>query len=96
MRVLRDRRDGQPGTDEDRSDGPASHIAWVAETLASMPAALARSISTTQRIEPADVPTVRRLLPSLGERYGLRARLELDEGYVTIWFDRRTAKTVSD
>ncbi len=49
-----------------------------------------------QRIEPADVPTVRRLLPSLGERYGLRARLEHDEGYVTIWFDRRTAKTVSD
>lgn len=61
-----------------------------------MPAALARSISTTRRIEAADLPSVRRLLPSLVERYGLRARLEHDDGYVTIWFDRRAAKTISD
>jgi hypothetical protein len=53
----------------------AVHIAWVAATLAAMPDEMAVSMSTTDRILPADLTTIRRLLPSVAAKYGLRAGL---------------------
>ena len=67
----------------------ATHIAWVAATLAAMPDEMAVSMSTTDRILPADLPTIQRLLPSVAAKYGLRAGLKSENGYVTVWFDRR-------
>jgi hypothetical protein len=94
IKLLRDRSE-PAGVNDRNSDDPASHIAWVAETLESMPAAMAMSMSTTQRIEPAQLPAIRRLLASLAARYGLRARIENDDGYGTVSFvrlDRATGR----
>lgn len=89
MELLRDERPEQTEADERVATDAAEHIAWVAETLASMPADMATSMSASQRIGPADVPTIRRLLPTLAAQHELRARLEEENGYVTVWFDRR-------
>lgn len=88
MNALRDLRPEQTEADERVATETAEHIAWVAETLASMPD-MATSMSATQPVAPADVPTIRRLLPTLAARYELRVRLEEENGYVTVWFDRR-------
>lgn len=89
MNALRERRPEQTDADERVATTAAEHIAWVAEMLASMPADLATAVSATQRVAPADVPTIRRLLPTLAAQHELRARLEEENGYVTVWFDRR-------
>jgi hypothetical protein len=70
----------------------AVHIAWVAATLAAMPDEMAVSMSTTDRILPADLTTIRRLLPSVAAKYGLHAGLKSESGSVTVWFDRRGAR----
>jgi hypothetical protein len=89
MRLLRDERPEQIEADERVGTDAAEHLAWVAETLASMPADMATSMSATQRIGPAEMPTIRRLLATLAAQYDLLARVEDDHGYVTVWFDRR-------
>lgn len=90
MELLRDDRPEQTEADERIATDAAEHIAWVAETLASMPADMATSMSATQRIGPAELPTIRHLLPTLAAQSDLRARLEDDNGFVTVWFDRGT------
>jgi hypothetical protein len=69
-------------------DAPADDIAWAAETLASMSGTTANAISTTQRVAPADVLALRRMLPSLAARYGFGARIESDGDRVTVRFVR--------
>lgn len=88
MQAPQDISEGETEADR-RSSNPAEHIAWVAEALASMPADIAISMSTTQRIGPAALSTIRGLLPALAARYDLHVRLENDNGSVTVWFDRR-------
>jgi hypothetical protein len=88
VQALHDIYPRETGTDRRSSYDPAAHIAWVAETFASMPVDIATSMSTTQHVGPAELSTVRRLLPALAARYDLRARLENDNGTVTVWFDR--------
>lgn len=89
MKLLREPRPDRTEGDHAPATDAAEHIAWVAKTLASMPADLATSMSTTQRVAPADLPTIRHLLPTLAAQYELRARLEEENGHVTVWFDRR-------
>jgi hypothetical protein len=50
---------------------------------------MAMSMSTTDRIPPAELPAIRRRISSVAAHYGLRARLEGEDGRVTIRFDRR-------
>jgi hypothetical protein len=89
VNALRDLRPEQTKADERVATDAAEHIAWVAETLASMPADMATSMSATQRVGLADLSTIRRLLPAVAARYKLRARLEEENGFATVWFDRR-------
>lgn len=79
--------------DHRRVDDPADHIGWVAETLASMSGSAANAISTTQRVAPADVPALRRMLPSLAARYGFGARIESEGDRVTVRFVRQRPET---
>ena len=88
VHALQDIRQRETDTDTFGHEDPAEHIAWVADTLASMPVDIATSMSTTQHVGPAELSTVRRLLAALAARYDLRARLENDNGTVTVWFDR--------
>lgn len=89
MNLLREVRPEQTEASDPVATDAAAHIAWVAETLASMPPGMATSMSAAQRVAPAELASIRRLLPTLAGRYDLRTRLEDDDGYVTVWFDRR-------
>ena len=77
--------------DDRHANDPADHIAWVAETLASMSRTTANAISTTQRV--ADALALRRMLPSLAARYGFGARIESDGDRVTVRFVRQRSGT---
>ncbi|HYK96898.1 MAG TPA: hypothetical protein VEU77_00765 [Candidatus Acidoferrales bacterium] len=63
----------------------AEHIAAVARALSVM-GSLATSISTQQRVEPHEAAAIRRLLPALARRYGLRAESDLTGDMLTVTF----------
>lgn len=73
---------------EEETEDAAGHIAWLARTLVAMGPEVATSMSATQRVAPSELEAIRRLLPSLAARHGLRARLEEENGSVTVTFER--------
>jgi hypothetical protein len=64
----------------------ATHLAAVASALASMP--MARAISSTQFVEPDEAATIEQLVSVLAARHGLCARIEHDDGALTVIFER--------
>ena len=85
MQLERDLRHEQT---EERTDDFAQHIAWVARTLVALGPDVAQSMSTTQRIPRDDADAIRALLPSLAAQHGLRARMDEENGSVTVTFER--------
>jgi len=75
---------------EERTDDFAQHVAWVARTLAALGPDVAQSMSTTQRIRGDDADAIRTLLPSLAAQHGLRARMDDENGSLTVTFERRS------
>jgi hypothetical protein len=63
------------------------HIASIARALADM-SGVATAISSTQRLTSAEREALRRLLPSLAARYGLRSSVECDGPSVTVRLER--------
>ena len=74
---------------ERRTDDAAEHIAWVARTLVEMGPGVATSMSTTQRVTPGEAETIRKLLPSLAAQHRLHARVDDEDGWLTVVFERR-------
>ncbi len=66
------------------SDDAAGHLVAVASALAAMP--MARAISSTQLVAPAERQAILRLAPTLAARHGLRARIEQDGDVLTVKF----------
>jgi hypothetical protein len=73
---------------DDRTDDFAEHIAWVARTLVAMGPDLAVSMSATQRIRGDEADKIQSLLPLLAAQYGLRGRMDQENGSVTVTFER--------
>ena len=74
---------------EDRTDDFAGHVAWVARALVEMGPKVALSMSATQRIRSDEADEIRTLLPVLAAQYGLRAKMDQENGSVTVTFERR-------
>ena len=74
---------------EDRTDDFAEHVAWVARALVEMGPKVALSMSATQRVRSDEADEIRTLLPVLAAQYGLRAKMDQENGSVTVTFERR-------
>jgi hypothetical protein len=74
---------------EDRTEDFAKHVAWVARALVEMGPTVALSMSATQRVDGDEADEIRTLLPVLAAQYGLRARMDQENGSVTVTFERR-------
>ena len=74
---------------EDRTDDFAEHVAWVARALVEMGPKVALSMSATQHIRSDEADEIRTLLPVLAAQYGLRAKMDQENGSVTVTFERR-------
>jgi hypothetical protein len=73
---------------DDPTDDFAEHIAWVARTLVAMGPDVAVSMSATQRIRGDEADKIQSLLPLLAAQYALRARMDQENGSVTVTFER--------
>ena len=71
---------------DDSLDDAAGHLVAVASALAALP--MARAMSSTQFVAPAQRHAILQLAPTLAARHGLRVTIQQDGDALTVTFER--------